>query len=338
MQAVFHDVGHHSAHGGGAGQAGGLDGSAIHKAGGNLANEEIVPRLVGAQACKAGDSLAHGQVLHRQAGLLPHFVQACRRGGGGLFVIHINGRGADQQVAVHGGGDQHALTVLARQLEDGVVHMPCRRVVQQEVIAAPGNDLHRVGGIHGVVQLVRMHTGGVHHQARLKAALVGLHAPAALNRGKAGDGGIKLELYAIFCGVLGKSIGQAKGADDAAGGCPQGSHRVIGNVRLHLDQLVTFDNAQALYAVGHAVFVQLYQIRAVLLAQTHHQAAALVVGKIQFFGKGRHTAAALHIQLGHQAAVGGIVACMDNGAVGLGGAAADILLLIQNQNICFTAR
>ena len=239
---------------------------------------------------------------------------------------------------MHGGGDQHALTVLARQLEDGVVHMPCRRVVQQEVIAAPGNDLHRVGGIHGVVQLVRMHTGGVHHQARLKAALVGLHAPAALDGGKAGDGGIKLELYAIFCGVLGKSIGQAKGADDAAGGCPHGSHRVIGNVRLHLDQLVAFDNAQALYAVGHAVFVQLYQIRAVLLAQTHHQAAALVVGKIQFFGKGRHTAAALHIQLGHQAAVGGIVACMDNGAVGLGGAAADILLLIQHQNICFTAR
>ncbi len=183
-----------------------------------------------------------------------------------------------------------------------------------------------------------MHTGGVHHKARLKAALVGLHAPAALDGGKAGDDGIKLELYAIFCGVLGKSISQAKGTDDAAGGCPQGSHRVIGNVRLHLDQLVAFDNAQALYAVVHAVFVQLYQIRAVLLAQTHHQAAALVVGKIQFFGKGRHTAAALHIQFGHQAAMGGIVACMDNGAVGLGGAAADILLLIQHQNICFTAR
>ena len=338
MQAVFHDVGHHGAHSRCAGQAGGLDGGAVDKTGCDLANKEVMPRLVGTQARKARDGLAHRQVFHRQAGLFAHFGQARRGGGGGFLVVHINGRGTHQQVAVYGRRYQHALTVLARQLEDRVVYMPGCRVIQQEVIAAPGNDLHRVGGVHGVVQLVGMHTGGVDDQPRFDAALVRLNAPAALDGGHAGHGRIKLELYAIFCGVLSKSIGQAERADDAAGRGPQGGDRIVRNVRLHLGQLVTFDNAQALYAVGHAVFVQLFKARAILLAQADDQAAALVVGKVQLFGKGGHAAAALHIQLSHQAAVDGIVARMYNGAVCLGGAAADILLLIQHQNIRFTAR
>src|SRR5699024_1266503 len=164
VQAAGRDAGHHGPDGRRAGQAGGLDGGAVHKAGGRLPDEEVVPGLVGPQARKAGDGLPQGQVLDRQPGLGADLLQAGGGGGGGLFVLDVDAGGPHQQVAVDGGGDQDPLAGRPRQLEDGVADMVPGGVVQQEVVPAPGDDLHGVAGGGHVVQLLGVDAGGVGDQ------------------------------------------------------------------------------------------------------------------------------------------------------------------------------
>ena len=92
------------------------------------------------------------------------------------------------------------------------------------------------------------------------------------------------------------------------------------------------DDTQPLDPVGHPVLIERLQLGTVGLGQADHQAAALLVGKVQLFGQGRHQLAALDVQPGHQGAVGRVKAGVDDGAVGLGGAATDVLFLVQNQD------
>ena len=105
-----------------------------------------------------------GMSLTARARFGPHLVQTARGGGGGLLVLDVDGGGADQQVAVDGGGDQNALAGRARQLEHGVADVFAGGVVQQEVVAPAGDDLHGVGGGGHVVQLVGVDAGRVDHQ------------------------------------------------------------------------------------------------------------------------------------------------------------------------------
>ena len=332
MQNILHQGGDLPPDGRAGRQAGGFDARAVHKAGGGFPDEKLVPQFVGAQPRKAGDGLPQRQVLHGPACFGAHLVQFGGGGGGVLFVVDVGGRGADEQVAVDRGGHQHAFAVLARQLEHRMPHMVPGGVVQQEVIPPAGHDGHGVGA-DLVVQFVGMHARRVDHAARLQRAAAGLHPPAARDGPHGLHLGIELEAHAVFGGVLGKGAGQAKGADDAAGGGPQRSHRLVGDVRLQGAQFAAFHDAQPLHAVGQTVLIEFLQRRAVLIAQADHQAAALVVGKIQLFGKGRHHAAARHVQGGHAAACGGVEPGVDDGAVGLAGAAADVLLLVQYQNV-----
>ena len=237
------------------------------------------------------------------------------------------------------GRDQHALAVLARQLEHCVPHVLSGRVVQQEVIPAPRGNFHRVGSVGQVVQRVGVDARRIDDAARLAAAAVGIDLPTAPGQWvQTGDFGVKPEPHAVFGCVFGQGVGQAKGADDAAGGCPQGGDGSVGNVRFHRDQLVALDDAQPFHAVGDAVLVEFLQRGAVVLTQADDKTAALVVGKVQLLGKGRHTAAALDVELRHQAAVCGVVPGVNDGTVGLGRAAADVLLFLQHQNIRVIAR
>lgn len=336
MQNVLYQSGHFHADGGAGRKSRRFDARTVHKPGGCFLNEKLVAQFVGPQSRKAGNGLPQGQVLYCQSGLGAHLVQLGGSGGGIFFVVNVGGRGADEQIAVHGGGHQHALAVLARQLKDRVVYVFARCMVQQKVVAPPRHNGHGVGA-DLVVQFVGMHPCRVDDTARFQRTAVGPKAPAAVYALDALYLGVKLELHTVFGGVFGKGVGQAEGADDAASGRPQRRHRFVGDVRLQGAQFLPPDDAQSLHAVGAAVFQQFFQRRAVLLAQADHQAAALPVGKIQLFGKVRHHPAARHVEGGHPAAGGGVKPCMDNGAVGLGGAAADVLLLIDHQNVALVS-
>ena len=197
-----------------------------------------------------------------------------------------------------GGGHQHALAVLAGELENGVVDVALGGVVQQEIVAPAGDDGHIVVG-HHVVQLVGVQPGGVDDHFRLHVALDGGYLPAAVDLLDVGDLAVKLELHAVAGGVLRQGEGEAEGAHNAAGGGVQRRHRLVADVGLHLHQLIPLHDAQALHSVGHAVGVQLVQRGAVLLAHHHHQRAVLLVGEVQLPGQLGHEQAARHVQLGH---------------------------------------
>ena len=186
-----------------------------------------------------------------------------------------------------------------------------------------------------IVNAAGVYARRIDDAACFQRAVVGLDGPpgsAAVQRVQARNFGVKPKLHTVFGGVLRQRKRQAERADDAARGRPQCGDGGVRDIRLHSHQLVPFYDAQPLHAVGDAVFIELLQRGAVLVAQADDKAAAPVVGKIQLLRKGRHPAAALDVELGHQAAVGRVVPGVDNGAVGLGRAAADVLLLLYHKN------
>ena len=289
-------------------------------------------RLVGTQACEGSDGLAQVQVLDSLAALGADFAQTLSGGVDAVLVFHIDGGGADDGVAVDGGSNQDALAVLAGQLEDGGVDVTTGGTVQQEVVAAAGDDGHGVVGDH-VVDLVSVNAGSIDDDLCLEVALDGLDLPAAVDLLNAGDLSVELELCAVGSSVLSQSVVQTEGADDGAGGSVQSSNSLIGDVRLHLDQLVALDDAQVADAVGNAVLVQLHQVGTVFLGQHDDQGAITLVMDIQILCQLLHHLTALNVQLCHQGAVGGVVASMDDGGICLGGAAADVLIAVDDENV-----
>ena len=65
--------------------------------------------------------------------------------------------------------------------------------------------------------------------------------------------------------------------------------------------------------------------------------AAAAIWEVQFTGQRLHQLAAAQIEFCHQAAVRGVEARMDDGAVGLAGAAADVLLALEHEEAALTA-
>ena len=83
------------------------------------------------------------------------------------------------------------------------------------------------------------------------------------------------------------------------------------------------------HTVGLAPLQQRVQTGTVRLIKAEHQRTVADEIKVQFFGQFPHQAVALHIEPGHLGAGSRVIARVDDGAVGLGGAGADVLGLFQ---------
>ena len=225
-----------------------------------------------------------------------------------------------------------SLKLFENQLENGVAYVAAGGTVQQEVVTTAGHDGHGVVGNH-VVNLVRVDAGSVDNDLGFVIALDGLYLPAAVDLLDAGNFAVELELNAVGSCVFSQSKVQAEGADNGAGGSVQSGNSVVGDVGLHGNQLVPLNDSQAFHTVLHAVFIQLDQVGTVFLADHDDQRTVALVVEVQILGQLLHHEAALDVQLGHQRTIGGVVAGMDDGGVGLGGAAADIFCALQNQDI-----
>ena len=284
-----------------------------------------------AQSREARDGLPDGKVLDRRARLFNQVVQTLGGGVRALAVFNVDGRRADDGVAVNGRADQNALAELAGQLEDGMRDEAARILVQQAVIAAPRRDVQLAGRYH-VVQHVRIDARGVDDIARFKIAVIGVDRPIAVLPRKAGDFGIELEFHAVVKGILCQRNGQIERADDAAGRRPECGDGVFRHVRLQLVQALRIHDLELLYAVFHAVFIQRAQLRQILLGHAHNERAVHFERKIKILRKLRHHEIAFEIHFCHQASVRGVESGVDNGAVGLGGSAAHVLRLFQHQH------
>ena len=132
--------------------------------------------------------------------------------------------------------------------------------------------------------------------------------------------------------ILCQRNGQIERADNAAGRRPERGDGVFRHVRLQLVQALRVHDLQLLDAVFHAVFIQRPQLRQILLGHADDERAVHFERKIKILRKLRHHEIAFEIHFCHQASVRGVEARVDNGAVGLGGAAAHILCLFQHQH------
>ena len=215
----------------GAGQSRGLDARRVEEARGALPQDEVIPVLVGPQAGERGDDLPGGDVLHPQGGFLQHLLKPLGGGGGVLPAADILGGGAQQQVAVDRGGDQHPLAVFPGQLEHRAGHMAPGGVVQQAVLAPAGGDMQLVRA-DPVVHFIGEHPGGVDHRPGGIVPPAGVDHPALFPRLQAGDLGVKGELHPVFGGALRQAQGQLKGAHNARGVGQQGPFHFLRKVGL----------------------------------------------------------------------------------------------------------
>ena len=102
-------------------------------------------------------------------------------------------------------------------------------------------------------------------------------------------------------------------------------------------QTLGIDDLQLLHAVCHAVLIELLQTGQIILAHANDQTAVLNESEIQILRQLGHHQVALKIHFRHQRAMLCVKAGMDNGAVGLGGAAAHVLAALHYADLGLVA-
>ena len=238
---------------------------------------------------------------------------------------------------MHGGCHQNALAQLVGALEDDVAHTGALALVQQIVLAPGGNDVE-VGGLHHGVYFVCPDTGSVDDAAGLHRAAGHGQAVAALDGFGIGHFAAAAQLHAVAHSHFGHGQCILPRVHDGGAGCPQCAADLLRKVRLHGKGLFPGKNLHVGHAVCGAVLEQMLQMGQFLLVQCQHQRAALLIGDIQLCADLLCQRHAAHVQPCHAGAGGGVVACVENGAVGLGGAVCHIVLGLKNDHLVIVAR
>jgi len=197
-------------------------------------------------------------------------IQARLGGSSVVPVLLIRGSGAEEEVSVDSGGHQHTLAHGTGQLEDGAAHQAAVLPVQQAVFAPAGGDVQLPGRDH-VVQHVGIDACRVDNIPRPEVALLRVDGPALLAPGKARDLCVEPEVHAVGIGVLRQGDGHIEGADNAAGGRPQGGNGVFADVGLQLVEPPGVHDLQPFHAVFHAVFIESQKPVHILLGHAYHQ-------------------------------------------------------------------
>ena len=238
---------------------------------------------------------------------------------------------------MHGRCYQHALAQRVGALEDNVAHAGALALVQQ-VVLAPGGDDAEVGGLYHGVHLVRPDTGSVDDAAGLYRAAGHGQAVTALDGFGIGHLAAAAQLHAVAHCHLGHGQCVLPRVHDGGAGCPQCTADLFRKVGLHGKSLFPGKDLHAGHAVGGAVFEQMLQVGQFLFVQCQHQRAALLIGDIQLCADLLCQCHAAHIQPCHAGAGGGVVACVENGAVGLGGAVCYIVFGLKDDHSVVVAR
>ena len=118
--------------------------------------------------------------------------------------------------------------------------------------------------------------------------------------------------------------------DDAGGRRIERCNGLIGDIRLHLDKLVSLDDAKIRDAVLPALFEQQIKAPSLLLIGADDKRSAAVERNVEISCKISHHGIALDVELCHERTRHAVVACVDDGAVCLGRTAADVLFLFED--------
>ena len=230
-------------------------------------------------------------------------------------------------------GYQNAFSILTRKGKYGAAHMISGALIQQAVISPSGCYVYLCPADH-VVELIGMDSCRVDHIAGLIHALICFQSPSALYPADIRHLSVKFKVHAVGIGIFRQRNIQIKGTYDACRRRIENARHLICQIGLHfLYSRLIRDDFQILYTVLNPPLIQSSQVRQRLLIQTYHKGSAGIKGKIQLPCQFRHNLVSFHIQPGHKRAFRRVVSGMDNGTVGLGSAAAHILLPLQDTGI-----
>ena len=122
------------------------------------------------------------------------------------------------------------------------------------------------------------------------------------------------------------------GIDYAGSGSVQRRDRIAGDVGLQLFEPAAVNYFLALYAVLETALVQDIQCLYVVIIECKHQRAAVFVRHIQLLAQFGSHFAAFDVQACHQRAGLRVVARVDYGGVGPGGAHGDVVFLFKHKH------
>ena len=215
-----------------------------------------------------------------------------------------------------------------------------RRGIEHVVLAAPRGDAHAIAlGGDEVVELVCVDPGGVDDHARSEAAFVRPYDPASAGAAiEAEDLLVESEVDAVDARALREGDGELKGVDDPRARRPQGRDRLVRDVRLEREELVSLNDAQVVDAVRDTATKKLGEPRARLVGGADDQRSDPLEVRPELLAERGHEPRALDVEPRHEATRLGVEAGVDDRRVRLGGPAADVLLALDDAGRDLEAR
>ena len=147
-----------------------------------------------------------------------------------------------------------------------------------------------------------------------------------------GDLASQPELDAVAHGGLRLRDAQSPRIDDRGARCVQRCDNVFRKVRLHLVRLLRVEDAQTRHAVADAVLEQVLEMLFLLLVKRQNERADALVADRQVAAQLLHQLRAANVQLRHERAVLRVVACVNDGAVGLGRTHGNVVLALEHEH------
>ena len=233
---------------------------------------------------------------------------------------------------MHGRRDEDSLAQLCGLLENRMGNKISRLFIQKDILPFPGSDM-KLPSAHHIVEPIRINACGIHNAACFINSCGGGNAITVRRFFNVLCFRIKMELHAVLKGIFRKSDCHLKGTDNpACGGIQHGCH-LRRQIRLQLMYFLSGNDTHIGNAVGFGALPEYLKPGQILFIKTENQGAISFKWKIQFFGERIHHAVSRHVHSGLQRAGNRIIPRMDNGAVGLGGTAAHILLPLQDSQL-----
>ena len=210
-----------------------------------------------------------------------------------------------------------------------MIDQSARLAIQQLILAAPrlyGDLLRTVR----VVECGGVQSGATNDDPRFDHAARRIDSPEAVHALKALDCGVQAEFHAVFAGVFRQRFAELKRAHDAARGRMQRGGHLGGERRLQPPRRVAGNDLKPGHTVGCAALQQLAQHRLVRFVKGDHQRTVAPEGNVQLGAQLIHHGVALHVKARLQTARLGVESGVHDGAVGLAGARAHVLLALQH--------
>ena len=287
---------------------------------------------MGPQSCKGSDHLAERNVFHRLRRLCRYGVQSLSRRIGAFFVLNVRRRRSHQKVSVDRRSDENAFSVFSRKGEHCTVYVPACRLVQQLVFALPRCDMYLLFTYH-IVKDIRVNAGRIDDSPSLHRSPGGRQAEPLFQLFHPLHFRAEPEFDAVAARVLRQRDCQLEGTHDSARRRIQPCDHLIGQVRLHFHQFFSLQNLKTLHTVLLSALQQFFQAASLFFGRTDNQRTVLLKRNIQFFRQFFHFPAAFQIHFCFHGAWLRVKTCVDDPAVCLGGAAADVLLPLQHTEL-----